>query len=67
MTGLPVQKLCEISCTVRTVNGAWRAAASLAAHARADLAFADPSIPTTIPGIVHSFVAAVDRAIDLII
>jgi hypothetical protein len=48
-----------------TVNGARRAAASLTAHTKADLAFADLSIPTTIPDIVCSLHGGCRLAIDL--
>src|SRR5689334_18012245 len=49
--GLPVQPLAGTVWTVMTVTGACRAAASFMAHSSAYVEWADPSMPTVIPGI----------------
>src|SRR5260221_3257484 len=53
--GLQVQKLAATSLTVTTVTGSFLIAASFTAHSSARFALADPSTPTTIPGIACSF------------
>jgi hypothetical protein len=57
--GLPVHPLMGTEWTVRTVTEEWRVAPSLMAHSSARAEWADPSIPTVIPGIVCLLLADV--------